>query len=59
MGAGFALYVAAADATRTVEVARAQGILAWVAGSVEVGAKEVVIEPLGLRFNADDLQVRA
>jgi len=59
MGAGFALYVAASDAARVVEVARSCGVPAWVAGTVEAGAKKVVIEPLGLTFTADDLHVRA
>jgi phosphoribosylformylglycinamidine cyclo-ligase len=58
MGAGFALFVAADDAARTVAVARAQGVEAWVAGRVEAGPKELVIEPLSLRFGADDLQLR-
>ena len=59
MGAGFALYVAAADAARTVEVAQAQGIAAWVAGRVEAGPKQVVIEPLGVTFGEGELHVRA
>jgi phosphoribosylformylglycinamidine cyclo-ligase len=58
MGAGFALFVAAADAQRTVEIARAQGIEAWVAGRVEAGPKELVIDPLDLRFGNNDLQLR-
>ena len=59
MGAGFALYVAAADAERTLQAARAQGVEAWIAGRVEAGPKQVVIEPLGLTFGGDDLHVRA
>ena len=58
MGAGFALFVAAEDAERTVEVARAQGVDAWVAGRVEAGAKQLLIEPLGLRYGDDALQLR-
>ena len=58
MGAGFALFVAAGDATRTVEVARAQGVDALVAGVVEAGPKRLVIEPLGLEFGDDALQLR-
>ncbi|MEO7335266.1 MAG: AIR synthase-related protein [Caldimonas sp.] len=58
MGAGFALFVPAADAARTVAVAEAQGIRAWHAGVVESGAKELVIEPLNLRFSSGDLQLR-
>ncbi|MFM8901743.1 MAG: AIR synthase-related protein [Burkholderiales bacterium] len=58
MGAGFALFVSAADAEKTVEVARAQGIAAWVAGAVEAGPKKLLIEPLGLEFGDDALQLR-
>jgi phosphoribosylformylglycinamidine cyclo-ligase len=59
MGAGFALYVAAADAARTVQVAAQCGVTAWAAGRVEAGGKRVVLEPLGLEFGGDDLHVRA
>ena len=58
MGAGFALFVAAEDAERTVQVALAQGVGARIAGSVEAGPKQVLIEPLGIRFCTDDLQLR-
>jgi len=58
MGAGFALFVNGADAERTVEVARAQGIAAVVAGRVEAGAKRLLIEPLGIEFGDDALQLR-
>jgi phosphoribosylformylglycinamidine cyclo-ligase len=58
MGAGFAIFVAADDAQRTVEVALSQGIGARVAGVVEDGPKELLIEPLGLRFGDDALQLR-
>jgi len=58
MGAGFALFVAAEDAARTVEVAQHAGIGARIAGSVHAGAKELLIEPLGLRFDDADLQLR-
>ncbi|MBX3604681.1 MAG: phosphoribosylformylglycinamidine cyclo-ligase [Piscinibacter sp.] len=58
MGAGFALFVAAEDAARTVEVARAQGVEALVAGRVEAGPKRLLIEPLGIEFGSDELQLR-
>ncbi|MCK6429037.1 MAG: AIR synthase-related protein [Burkholderiaceae bacterium] len=58
MGAGFALYVAAEDAERAAQIARAHAIDAWVAGRVEAGAKQVVIEPLALTFGGEDLHVR-
>jgi phosphoribosylformylglycinamidine cyclo-ligase len=58
MGAGFAIFVQAEDAERTVEIARAQGIAAWNAGVVEAGPKQVLIEPLDIAFTNDDLQLR-
>ena len=58
MGAGFALFVGAQDAERTVQVALAQGVGARIAGSVEAGPKQVLIEPLGIHFSPDDLQLR-
>jgi phosphoribosylformylglycinamidine cyclo-ligase len=59
MGAGYALFVSAADAQRTVEVARSVGVQAAICGKVEAGPKQVVLEPLDLVFGADDLHVRA
>ena len=58
MGAGFALFVAARDLARTLEVAAAEDVRAWHAGTVEDGPKELLIEPLGLHFAAADLQLR-
>jgi len=58
MGAGFALFVKAGDAQRTVEVAHAQGVPALIAGQVEAGAKRLLIEPLAIEFSDADLQLR-
>ncbi len=58
MGAGFALFVDAADADRTVGVARSVGVEAMVAGRVEQGPKQLLIKPLGITFGSDDLQLR-
>ncbi len=58
MGAGFAIFVSAEDAERTAQVARDCGIEAWVAGRVEAGEKQLLIEPLGVRFGEDDLHLR-
>ncbi len=58
MGAGFALFVAADDAERAAQVSRACGVPAWVAGRVEEGPKQLVIEPLGITFDGDALQLR-
>ena len=58
MGAGFAIFVKAGDAERTAQVARDCGIAAWVAGTVEAGEKQLLIEPLNIRFSEDDLALR-
>lgn len=58
MGAGFALFVPASQAEHCVAVARAAGVQAWTAGQVEAGPKELVVEPLGLRYGGDELQLR-
>lgn len=58
MGAGFALYVAAGDAQRVVEISKSVGVPAMVAGHVEVGPKQVLIEPLNVVYGADELQLR-
>jgi phosphoribosylformylglycinamidine cyclo-ligase len=59
MGAGFALFVAAEDAERTVALAKSLSVPALFAGRVEAGAKQVIVEPLALTFSADALHVRA
>jgi phosphoribosylformylglycinamidine cyclo-ligase len=41
-----------------LRVARDQGMPATLAGVVEEGPKELLIEPLGLRFAGDELQLR-
>jgi phosphoribosylformylglycinamidine cyclo-ligase len=58
MGAGYAVYVPAADAEKVVEVAKAQNLQAWTAGVVETGPKQVIIEPNGITFAGDTLEVR-
>ena len=58
MGAGFALFVAAEVAQRAADVAASCGVPAWVAGEVQVGPKQLMIEPLGVQFSGGDLQLR-
>jgi phosphoribosylformylglycinamidine cyclo-ligase len=58
MGAGFAFFVSAAQAEKTVAIARECGIDAWVAGAVEAGPKQVIIEPIGVTYGAEDLKLR-
>jgi phosphoribosylformylglycinamidine cyclo-ligase len=58
MGAGFALFVPAAEVARATAAARAVGCELLAAGHVEAGKKRVVLQPLGVTFEADSLQIR-
>ncbi len=60
MGVGFAAYVAPETAAAVLEVARATGYDAWLAGHVkkEGARKAVVVPSIGLTFEGDTLQVR-
>ena len=53
-----ALFVAAEQAPACVEIARAQGVDAIVAGRVEAGPKRLLVEPLQLEYGSDELQLR-
>jgi phosphoribosylformylglycinamidine cyclo-ligase len=59
MGAGFALYVPEAAVSDTVRIAEQQGIRAIRAGSVEAGQKQVLIDPLGICYAGESLNLRA
>lgn len=60
MGAGFALYVAREDASRFLEVMaeKPHPYEIYEAGHVEAGERSVVIEPKGIEFKGDTLQIR-
>ena len=58
MGAGYALYVPSESAKKTVEVAKAAGYEAWIAGKVTDGPKQVKIQPLDITFSEESLEVR-
>jgi phosphoribosylformylglycinamidine cyclo-ligase len=55
MGAGYAVYCAAGAGETVVDVAGGLGLRAWVAGSVEEGPREVLLEPVGVRFGGEEL----
>lgn len=58
MGAGFALFVRPEDGDAAVACAEAEGVRAWVAGVVEDGPRQVVIEPLGVTLAGESLALR-
>jgi phosphoribosylformylglycinamidine cyclo-ligase len=58
MGAGYAIYTPQSKVKEIVAVAADQGLIAWQAGDVEAGPKQVIIEPKGLVFSGNSLGVR-
>jgi len=60
MGVGFAVYVSPGDAPACLKLARETGYEAWQGGTVlkKGQRKAVEIEPLGITFEAETLQVR-
>ena len=59
MGAGFAVFVAPAQANAVIVAAKSVGLRAWNVGVVEAGAKRVLIEPRGVEYQSQELQLRA
>jgi phosphoribosylformylglycinamidine cyclo-ligase len=60
MGLGFALYVAPEDEARFDAMVAENGFLfrVYKAGHIEAGEKRVVIEPKGIEFKGDSLNIR-
>lgn len=58
MGAGFAVFVNAKDADKTIQIVKKHKLKAWNAGVVEKGKKQVVIKPKNITFAGETLQVR-
>ena len=57
MGSGFALYCALGAGEQIVEIAARLGLDAIVAGRVEEGPREVILEPVDVRFTGDRLEL--
>jgi phosphoribosylformylglycinamidine cyclo-ligase len=56
MGSGYAVYCVAGAGEKIVVLARQLGLEAIVAGSVERGSRQVIVEPLGVRYAGDELE---
>jgi phosphoribosylformylglycinamidine cyclo-ligase len=59
MGAGFAIYCAAGAGARLVELAQGLGLPALLAGRVEAGPRRVLLEPVEVCFEDDELELSA
>jgi len=58
MGAGFACFVARGEGDALVDIARGLGYAAEVSGQVERGPRRVVLDPVGVVYDAEDLELR-
>jgi phosphoribosylformylglycinamidine cyclo-ligase len=58
MGAGYAIYLPANQVYDVTKIAQRYGFQTWIAGTVEAGPKQVVIQPLDITFSGDSLGVR-
>jgi len=59
MGVGYALYCAPGAGEQAVAIATAQGLEAIVAGRVEAGPRQVILEPVGVHYEGDRLALSA
>jgi phosphoribosylformylglycinamidine cyclo-ligase len=57
MGCGFAVYCAAGGGASVLDIAAAAGLDAILAGRVEDGPRRVILEPLGVEFVDEELQL--
>lgn len=57
MGAGFAVYCAAGAGERVAAIAGELGAPALVAGRVESGPRQVVVEPVGVTFAGEEMDL--
>ena len=59
MGVGYAVYCAPGMGARVVELALDMGFDATLAGHVEEGPRQVLLEPVGIHYSGDKLELSA
>jgi phosphoribosylformylglycinamidine cyclo-ligase len=59
MGSGYAVYCEAGAGDAVVALARELGLRALVGGSVEDGGRQVIVEPVGVSYAGDELELSA
>lgn len=57
MGSGYAVYTAAGTGAKVVEIAQGLGHEALIAGAVEQGPRQVIVEPVGVTYTTDELDL--
>jgi phosphoribosylformylglycinamidine cyclo-ligase len=59
MGSGYAVYCPPGAAAEVLQIAERLGLAAMLAGRVEEGPREVILEPVGVRFAGAELELSA
>lgn len=59
MGVGIAIFIPEKDVRKTLLISKKVGIKAFIAGRVEVGKRQVIIEPLNIVYKGEDFILRA
>jgi phosphoribosylformylglycinamidine cyclo-ligase len=59
MGSGFAVYCAAGSGATVAALAGELGLAALVAGRVEEGPRRVMIDPVGVSYGGEELELSA
>jgi phosphoribosylformylglycinamidine cyclo-ligase len=59
MGSGYGVYCAPGAGARVIGIAERLGLTALLAGRVEEGPRQVILEPVGVRFAGTDLELSA
>ncbi len=59
MGCGYAFYCAVGSGAEVVRLAEELGLEAVLAGRVEDGPRQVILEPVGVRYSSDELELSA
>lgn len=57
MGSGLAVYCQSGTGEQVVSAAQDLGLEAIVAGEIEAGPKQVILEPVGVEFKSDELRL--
>lgn len=58
MGAGFAVYTKPGQGAKVLALAEGLGVKAELAGVVEEGPRQIILEPIGVTFSSDELSLR-
>jgi phosphoribosylformylglycinamidine cyclo-ligase len=59
MGCGFAVYCGHGSGEEVARLAASLGLNAIVAGAVEEGPKQVILEPVGVTYGGEELKLSA